>query len=109
MTQQELGVMDHFSIGENSVPDTYKMLTAGHATRTGSGTMRRRRSGPTGSISSIFTILTVPARNTGTGRCPGPDAGPGAGDPPEGDDGGLDEFSTPQRAAMMVLSGDVSH
>ncbi len=27
----------------------------------------------------------------------------------EGDDGGLDEFSTPQRAAMMVLSGDTSH
>jgi catechol 2,3-dioxygenase-like lactoylglutathione lyase family enzyme len=29
MTERELGVMDHFSIGENSVPDTYKMLTAG--------------------------------------------------------------------------------
>jgi catechol 2,3-dioxygenase-like lactoylglutathione lyase family enzyme len=29
MTRRELGVMDHFSIGENSVPDTYKMLTAG--------------------------------------------------------------------------------
>jgi uncharacterized protein (DUF2336 family) len=27
----------------------------------------------------------------------------------EGDDGGLDEFSTPQRAAMLVLSGDMSH
>lgn len=29
MTQLELGVMDHFSIGENSVPDAFKMLTAG--------------------------------------------------------------------------------
>ena len=30
MTQRELGVMDHFSIGENSVPDAFKMLTAGN-------------------------------------------------------------------------------
>ncbi len=29
MTQRELGVMDHFSIGEVSVPDTYKVLEAG--------------------------------------------------------------------------------
>jgi catechol 2,3-dioxygenase-like lactoylglutathione lyase family enzyme len=29
MTQRELGVMDHFSIGKNSVPDTFKELTAG--------------------------------------------------------------------------------
>jgi catechol 2,3-dioxygenase-like lactoylglutathione lyase family enzyme len=30
MTQQHLGVMDHFSIGEVSVPDTYKVLAAGN-------------------------------------------------------------------------------
>ena len=30
MTQRELGVMDHFSIGGISVPDTYKVLTAGN-------------------------------------------------------------------------------
>ena len=29
MTQRELGVMDHFSIGVNSVPDAYKVLEAG--------------------------------------------------------------------------------
>ena len=29
MTQRELGVMDHFSVGVNSVPDTFKVLTAG--------------------------------------------------------------------------------
>ncbi len=29
MTQRELGVMDHYSIGVNSVPEAYKMLTAG--------------------------------------------------------------------------------
>lgn len=29
MTQRELGVMDHFSVGVNSVPDTFKMLTEG--------------------------------------------------------------------------------
>lgn len=28
MTQQRLGVMDHFSVGEVSVPDTYKVLEA---------------------------------------------------------------------------------
>lgn len=30
MTQQHLGVMDHFSIGEVSVPETYKLLAAGN-------------------------------------------------------------------------------
>ena len=30
MTQRELGVLDHFSIGEVSVPDTYKVLAAGN-------------------------------------------------------------------------------
>jgi catechol 2,3-dioxygenase-like lactoylglutathione lyase family enzyme len=30
MTQQHLGVMDHFSIGEVSVPETYKVLEAGN-------------------------------------------------------------------------------
>ncbi|HEV2132856.1 MAG TPA: VOC family protein [Terracidiphilus sp.] len=30
MTQQHLGVMDHFSIGEVSVPDAYKVLEAGN-------------------------------------------------------------------------------
>ncbi|MGB7264164.1 MAG: VOC family protein [Terracidiphilus sp.] len=30
MTQRELGVMDHFSIGEVSVPDAYKVLEAGN-------------------------------------------------------------------------------
>jgi len=30
MTQHELGVLDHFSIGEVSVPNTYKLLTAEH-------------------------------------------------------------------------------
>ncbi len=30
MTQRELGVMDHFSIGEVSVPDAYKVLAAGN-------------------------------------------------------------------------------
>lgn len=30
MTQQHLGVLDHFSIGEVSVPDAYKVLTAGN-------------------------------------------------------------------------------
>jgi catechol 2,3-dioxygenase-like lactoylglutathione lyase family enzyme len=29
MTQRELGVMDHFSLGEVSVPETYKVLAAG--------------------------------------------------------------------------------
>jgi len=29
MTQRELGVMDHFSIGVNAVPDAYKVLEAG--------------------------------------------------------------------------------
>jgi catechol 2,3-dioxygenase-like lactoylglutathione lyase family enzyme len=30
MTQRELGVMDHFSIGEVSVPEAYKVLAAGN-------------------------------------------------------------------------------
>ena len=30
MTQQHLGVMDHFSIGEMSVPEAYKVLAAGN-------------------------------------------------------------------------------
>lgn len=30
MTQRELGVMDHFSIGEISVPEVYKVLAAGN-------------------------------------------------------------------------------
>lgn len=30
MTQQHLGVMDHFSIGEVSVPEAYKVLESGH-------------------------------------------------------------------------------
>ena len=30
MTQRELGVMDHFSIGEISVPDTYQGADGGH-------------------------------------------------------------------------------
>ncbi len=30
MTQHTLGVLDHFSIGEASVPDTYKMLESGN-------------------------------------------------------------------------------
>jgi catechol 2,3-dioxygenase-like lactoylglutathione lyase family enzyme len=30
MTQKELGVMDHLSIGEVSVPDAYKVLAAGN-------------------------------------------------------------------------------
>lgn len=30
MTQQHLGVMDHFSIGEDSVPDAYKVLESGN-------------------------------------------------------------------------------
>lgn len=30
MTQKQLGVMDHLSIGEVSVPDTYKVLAAGN-------------------------------------------------------------------------------
>ena len=35
ISQQSLGVLDHFSIGENSVPDAYKMLEGRQPARTG--------------------------------------------------------------------------
>jgi catechol 2,3-dioxygenase-like lactoylglutathione lyase family enzyme len=37
MTQRELGVMDHFSIGVVSVPDVFQALTAGNRLDTGPG------------------------------------------------------------------------
>jgi hypothetical protein len=37
MTQRELGVMDHFSIGVVSVPDAYQVLVAGNRLDTVSG------------------------------------------------------------------------
>ncbi len=42
MTQRELGVMDHFSIGVVSVPDAYQALAAGNRSIPIRGTPRRR-------------------------------------------------------------------